>query len=156
MPYFPNNAVALRCIGQALQNHNIELFELKTHGNEFRVQCADPNPPYSAVMELRFSVNSIKILEREQAWRRQTNSGFRFDSLPEILRVVGHYIDNKRGQLRRLNNCCFSDQAAVEIEYQTRAGDVRSETLGVNFLRETGVEMYKKRARLNRITMITR
>jgi hypothetical protein len=45
MLYFPNYARALRCIGQALQTRNIEVFELKTDANEFRVQCEDPNPP---------------------------------------------------------------------------------------------------------------
>jgi hypothetical protein len=81
---------------------------LKTDGNEFSVQGGDPSPPYTALIELQFSLDSIKILDREgQAWRRQSKSEFRFDSIAEILRTVGEYIDNKRAHLRRLNNCCF-------------------------------------------------
>jgi hypothetical protein len=158
MLYLPNYAGTLRCIGQALQNQNIEVFELKTEANEFRVQCADPNPPYTDLLELHFSLDSIKILDREgQARRRQTKSEFRFDSLPEILRAVGEYIDNKRGHLRRLNNCCLSGEGDVEVEYETRAGDLRSETLEMSFIREIAIDMYKRRTRLsNPISILTR
>jgi hypothetical protein len=34
--YLPNYAVSLRCIGQALQRQNIELFELKSDADDFR------------------------------------------------------------------------------------------------------------------------
>ena len=158
MLYLPNYARALRCIGQALQTQNIAVFELKTDANEFRVQCEDPNPPYTALIELNFSPDNITILDREgHARRRQTNSEFRFDSLPEVLRAVGEYIDSKRAHLRRLNNCCLSDHDAVEVEYQTRAGDVRSETLSMSAIRGTAVNMCKRRTHLaNPIGMVTR
>ena len=159
MLYLQNYATTLRCIGQALQSHNIEVFELRIDANEFRMQGADPNPPYTGLIELQFSLDSITILEREgQARRRQSKSEFRFDSLPEILRAVGAYIDNKRAaRLRRLNNCCLSDDAEVEIEYQTRGGEIRTETLSMNVVRETAVDMYKRRSRLsNPISILTR
>ena len=77
MLYLPNYAGALRCIGQALQNESIEVFELRTHLDEFRLQGGDPNPPYIALIELRFSIEDIKILDREgQARRRQSNAGY--------------------------------------------------------------------------------
>jgi hypothetical protein len=157
MLYLPNYARALRCIGQVLQTQNIEVFELKTDANGFRVQCEDPNPPYTALIELDFSPDNITILDREgQARRGQTNSESRFNSLPEVLRAVGEYIDSKRAHLRRLTNCCLSDQDAVEIEYETRAGDLRSETLSMSAIRETAVNMYKRRTRLsNPIDMVT-
>lgn len=158
MLYGPNYAAALRCIGQALQNQNIEVFELKTNVKEFRVQAGDPNPPYSALIELHFSPDSIEILDREgQARRRQSNSEFRFDSVPEILRALGAYVDSKHGHLRRLSNCCLPDQGDLEIEYQTRAGDVQTENLPMSFVREACVRMYKRRTRVsNPIDMITR
>jgi hypothetical protein len=158
MLYSPKYAGALRCIGQALQQQNTEVFELKTDANAFLVQCGDPNPPYTAVIELQFSPDSIEILDREgQARRRQSKSEFRFDRVPEILRAVGEYIDNKRGQLRRVNNCCLSADGDVEIEYETRAGDIRSETLTMSFIREAAVRMYKRRNRIsNPVSMLTR
>jgi hypothetical protein len=158
MLYLPNYAVALRCIGQALQNQNIEVFDLRTDNDEFRVYGGDPTPPYTGLIELHFSPDSIKILDRQgQARRRKSKAEFRFDSVPEVLRAVGEYIDSKRGLLRRLNNCCLSDQGDVEVEYETRAGDVRSEPLAMSFIREAAVDMYKRRTRLsNPISMFTR
>jgi hypothetical protein len=159
MLYHPNYAGALRCIGQALQSHSIEVFELKSDANEFRVEGADPNPPFTGLIKLNFSIDDIKILDREgQARRRRSKSDFRFDNLPEILRAVGKYVDDKRAaQLRRINNCCLSDQDEIEIEYQTRAGDIRAETLSMSAIREIAVDMYKKRTRLpNPIGMVTR
>ena len=123
------------------------------------MEGADPNPPFTGLIKLNFSIDDIKILDREgQARRRRSKSDFRFDSLPEILRAVGKYVDDKRGvQLRRLSNCSLSDQDEIEIEYQTRAGDIRAETLSMSAIREIAVDMYKKRTRLqNPIGMVTR
>jgi hypothetical protein len=159
MIYLPNYAVALRCIGQALQHHNIEVFELKSDANGYRVDAADPNPPYTGVIKLNFSLDDIKILDREgQARRRQSNSEFRFDSISQKLRAVGKYVDDKRvAQLLRLNNYCLSNQDEIEIEYQTRGGDVLNETLSMSAIREIAVDMYKKRTCLsNPIGMVTR
>lgn len=151
MLYLPHYAGALRCIGQALQNRNIEVFDLKSHTNDFRVQCGDPNPPYTALIQVAFSTEDIKILDRDgQAMRGQSSGEVRFDSLAEVLRAVGDYIDNKRGHLRGINNTSssISDYPAVEIEYETRAGDVQLESLSMSFVREASVRMYKKRTRL--------
>lgn len=157
MLFVTKYAGALRCIGQALQNQNTEVFELKTDANAFLVLCGDPNPPHTGLLELQFSLDNIKILEREgQARRRQTKAEFRFDTVPEVLRAVGEYVDNQRGQLRRLNNCCLSD-GDVEVEYTTRAGDIRSETLTISFIREAAVRMYKRRTQLsNPVSILTR
>src|SRR6266545_8251512 len=70
MLYHPNYAGALRCIGQALQSHEIEVFELSSFANEFRVVAGDPNPPYTALIKLNFSVQDIEILDREGQARR--------------------------------------------------------------------------------------
>ena len=150
MLYLPSYAGALRCIGQALQKQNIEVFELRSHVDEFRLQGGDPNPPYAALIELRFSIDGIKLLDREgQARRRQSNADIRFDSLPEILRAVGEYVDNKHGHLRRFNNSSSSNfyDPTLEVDYETR-GDVTSENLTMSFVRESAVRMYKKRTRL--------
>ena len=159
MLYLPHYAVALRCIGQALQSQNIEVFELQCDANDFRVQGANPDQSDTGLIELSFKLDDIKILDREgQGRRRRSKSEFRFDSLSEILRAVGKYLDDKHGsQLRRLNNCCLSDQDEVEIDYHTRSGDVRSETLSMSAIREIAVNMYKKRTRLsNPVGMVTR
>ncbi len=157
MLYLPNYAGAFRCIGQALQTHEIEVFELSSFANEFRVVAGDPNPPYTALIKLNFSVQDIEILDREgQARRGRSTTDVRFDSVPEVLRAVGEYLDHKRGYLRRVDNSS-SSEAAVEIQYQTRAGDVQTENLTISFIRETCVHMYKRRTRIsNPINILTR
>ena len=159
MVYRSDYSSALRCIGQALESHNIDVFELTiTEADEFVVECGDPNPPYTGFLKLQFSIDSIKIIDREnQARRRQTKSELRFDSLPEILRATGKYLDGKRAELRRLSNCCPSDAGDVELEYQIRARDVQSETLDMSLIREVAVNMYKRRNSIsNPINTITR
>jgi hypothetical protein len=159
MQYFTNYAGTLRCIGQVLHNHEIEAFEIKTHADEFRLLVGDPTPPYTALIELKFSVQDIEILDREGRARRGQSTtettDIRFDSVPEVLRAVGEYIDHKRGYLRRVDNS--SSEAAVEIQYQTRAGDTQTEKLAMSLIRETCVHMYKRRTRLsNPIDILTR
>jgi hypothetical protein len=160
MLYLPNYAGALRCIGQALQTQEVAAFELRNYANEFRLLTGDPNPPFTALIELSFSSERIKILDREgQARRGQSSIDMRFDSLSEILRAVGEYVDRQRGHLLRVDNSgpSIAEQPAVEVEYQTRAGDVRAETLPMGAIRETSVQMYKRRTRLsNPISTLTR
>jgi len=83
-------AGVLRCIGQASQKQTIDIFELKSYADEFRLQAGDPNPPYIALIEMRFSIAQIEVLDREVKMRRgQSNDGIRFDSISEILRGIG-------------------------------------------------------------------
>jgi len=147
----PNYAGVLRCIGQALENHGIEVFELRNHANEFRVLGADPNPPYTDLIELNFSLQNIEVLDREgQARRGRSTTDVGFDNIPEMLRAIGKYIDNKRGPLRRIDNSCpsDSDDPIVQIEYQSRTGDVQTENLPMSLIREISVQMYKGRTRI--------
>ena len=157
MFYIPNYASALRCIGQALERQNIDIFELITDGDGFVVRCADPKPPYTGILRLHYSADSITVLDRQgQAQRRRTKSQFRFDSLPQILRATGRYVDTKRVQLLRLNNGWVS-AGEVEIEYQIRSGEARSEILLMDLIREIAVNMYKERSRIsNPIDILTR
>jgi hypothetical protein len=156
----PNYAGALRCIGQVLQSREIEVFDLKSAANEFRLQAGDPHPPYTGLLELQFSTETIRNLDREgRRLREEKTKDVRFDSIPEMLRAVGQYIDNRQCRLRRLSNSCSSigDQPSIEIEYETRQGDVMLENLSLSRLREASVRMYKRRTQLsNPINILTR
>jgi hypothetical protein len=158
MLYLPNYAAAFRCIGQELQSKNIEVFELKSHADEFRLQCGDPNPPYTRIIELSFSKENIEMIDREGRRRRGQSTGeIRFDSIPEILRTVGEYLDKKGGYLRRVTNSPASPEAALELEYQTRAGEIEREILLMSFVRETCVRMYQRRTEVKHpINILTR
>ncbi len=156
MLYLPNYAGALRCIGQALEIRSIAVFELIVRAEDFVVRCGDPDPPYTSIVTVNYSSQRITILDRDgQARRRQMKSYLRFDSLPEILRAAGNYVDSQGGQLRRLTNC-FTSQASVEVEYQTRAGP-KSETLSTSLIHDISVTMFKRRTRTsNPIDLLTR
>jgi hypothetical protein len=147
--YLPKYAASLRCIGQALQNRNIEAFELRQQVREFRALAGEPTPPYTGLIELKFSLEDLMRLDHEgQANRGPANREVRFDSLPEVLRAIGEYLDNKRGELRRIDNSGSrtSEIASIEIEYETRNGETLFETLPVGFVREACVRMYKRRS----------
>jgi hypothetical protein len=157
---FPDYPGALRCVGQALQQRKIEVFELKSYGDGFHLLGGDPNPPHIALLELDFSLRNIEVLHREgQARRGRSPGDVRFDSISETLRVIGKYIGNERRHLRRIDNSCpsISDDPIVEIEYQTRAGDVQTEKLTMSFIREACVQMYRRRTPVsNPINILTR
>lgn len=149
MFYHQSYAAAFRCIGQELQSQNIEVFELKSHAGVFRLHCGDPNPPYTGLKEIIFSKETLQMLDREGRRRRGQSTGeIRFDSIAEMLRTVGQYIDTKLGHLRWINNSGSSSDAAFELEYQTRAGQVQVETLTMSFIREASVRMYQRRTDL--------
>ena len=149
-------ANALRCIGQELESREIEVFELKTHANEYRLQAGDPDPPSLRLIEIKLSAQQIELLDRRgQSRRGKANEEMRFDTIPNMLRAVGEYVD-KHGYLRRVDNSCppIADQVAFEVEYQTRAGDIRLETLPMNVIREASISMYKRRAQRPNISSI--
>lgn len=155
----PNYASALRCIGQALEQRGIDVFELVvTEAGEFSVAYGDPDPPHTRVFKIQFSPDNIKVLDREgQARRCATKSELRLDSLPEMLRAAGSYVDGKRAQLRRLNNCALSEAADLELEYQGRGGAAQRETLAKDVIREIRVKMYRERSDLsNPINFVAR
>jgi hypothetical protein len=156
-----NHARALRCIGQALRNLEIEVFELKTYAGGYRLTAGDPHPPYTGLVEISFDSQNIEVLDREgHALRGRSSGEVRFDTLPEMLRALGEYIDRRQVQLRRIDNSALptvDNMPALTLEYQTRSGDIQTEDLPVSFLREASVRMYKHRApSTNRIELLTR
>ena len=146
---FSKHAHVLRCVGQAMQSQRIDVFELQIDSYGIRARCIDPNPPYTDLIELRFSLESIQThVGGGRSRRVRTSSPLQRDDIPEILRVVGEYIDQKKGRLKRLNLCGLSDREGLEVEYETTAGDVRSETLGLQFIRKAAADMQKRRIQL--------
>ena len=152
-------ANTLRCIGQELESRDIEVFEVKLYANEFRVRAGEPNPPYTGLIDIELSAEQIEVVDRRnQARRGKSNEQMKFDSMPNILRAVGAYID-AHGYLRRVENSSppIADQLTIEVEYQTRAGDIRREMLPMNVIREASVSMYKRRAhRADTISFLAR
>ena len=93
-------ANAFRCIGQELESRDIEVFEIKNHASEFRIQAGDPNFPHTGMIDIKLSAQQIEMLDlRGKTRRGKSNDEMKFDSIPNILRAVGEYID-KHGYLR--------------------------------------------------------
>ena len=71
----------------------------------FACNVDNPNPPYTRIIDLSFSKENIEMIDREGRKRRGQSTGeIRFDSISEVLRTVGEYLDKKGGYLRRVNN----------------------------------------------------
>ena len=159
MLYLPNYARALRCIGQTLHDFDIEIFELKTYANDFRLKAGDPRPPYTALIELTFSPQKIEVLDREgQARRGRSSAEVRFDTVPEMLRAIGEYIDSKKAQLRRIDSCSsVSDVPTLTVEYVSRTGEPETEDMSMRVIHDACVRMYKRRTQIpNPIDMLIR
>ncbi|HEU4344692.1 MAG TPA: hypothetical protein VFU31_24315 [Candidatus Binatia bacterium] len=145
MPDITSYAAALRCIGQALQRQGIIVFELQVYDYDFHLHCVDPNPPYT--IHLSYSLKDLEALERQgQAKRGRPSTGVRFNSLPEILRTLGKYVDEKGGSVWRI---CTADQSVrdptIELEYKTRDRHLQAETLPLSLISEMSMRMYKRR-----------
>lgn len=137
---------ALRCIGQALEKKQIEVFELKLKDGFFRLQCGDPEPPYLKLIELNYSFDDLLVLERKaRAERGGSSERSSFDSLAELLRALGRHVDKQRAWLLRICNAELSTTNMFKLEYMTRNRDVKSQEIGPDFLYEHCVRMYKER-----------
>lgn len=147
MPDLTSYAAALRCIGHALQRKGIVAFELKAHAYGFQLRCKNPNPPYTNTIHLSYSLLDLEALEREgQAKRGRPLTSVQFNSLPEILRTIGKYVDDKRGSVSRIYKADqpISDPI-IELEYKTRDGHLKAEKLPLSLISEMSMCMYKRR-----------
>ncbi|HXG51557.1 MAG TPA: hypothetical protein VNN77_09160 [candidate division Zixibacteria bacterium] len=149
MPPSEKYSAALRCIGQALEQKGIDIFDLVCSGDEFLLQCGDPEPPHLALLELRYSRDDIQELESQgQAKRGRSFKTVNFEGLPETLRALGQRIDSVGGTLRRICSEETADSGdALRLEYQTRDRNFRVERLTPAALYQHCVRMYKERSR---------
>ena len=139
-------AAALRSVGQTLEKAGVDVFEIKNHASEFRLQCGDPNPPYVNLIPLKYSLDDLEVLERDgRAQRGKSGTQMKFSSLPEILRAVGKYIDSKNGHLVRLSNDESDAALCVQLDYETRDRTLHSEGLSTEFVRGICTRMYQNR-----------
>ncbi len=140
---------ALRVIGQVLETRRIDLFDIKCFGNEFYLQCGDPQPPYLNLVELRYTAAEISSLDAKAKMKRQRAFKLvNFEALPELLRAVGRRVDENRARLLRVTNSDSADAAdSFKIEYQTRDGRRHAEEFPAGAVGHQALRMYKERAR---------
>jgi hypothetical protein len=140
----------LRAIGQALEAQRVIAFSLKSEGGSFVVQGeAAKSRTVLALLrrekpfgQRNFNTQDINRLEHEgRARRKEPHRLPDFNSLSNILRAVGAYIDMNRGQLLEV---CKRDQN-VMILFQNHLGHPQLEERTTRFLSDLGVRLYQKR-----------
>ena len=98
-------ARAMRPLGLLLEMRDLKTFDLKIDKREFRLMCGYQKPPCSPTVELRYSVDEIESLERENLIdRNDAQKKVDFLSLTGVLRGLGGYVDKKKGHLIRVSN----------------------------------------------------
>lgn len=94
------------------------------------------------VLEWSLEWVDIERLEHEGAVsRRNTGQAPDANSLPQILRVLGGVVDQKRGQLLFISK----EAEVVRLEYQSSGGQKVSEDYTMPMLYDQWVRMYKRR-----------
>lgn len=143
---------ALRVIGQVLETEHIDFFDLKCFGNEFYLQCGDPKPPHLNLVEMRYTTAEIHSLDTKAKTNRERAFKLvNFEGLPEILRAVGHRIDESNARLLRVTNSdSLSAFDSIKIEFQTRDGQRHAEEFLTGAIGDQALRMYKDRSRADK------
>jgi len=146
-----------RCIGQALEDTDIHVFELKRLGERYVVQ-GDPfgeGPPRSKLHKFRLGFRSRSedeslILGRpeiEDLARKGRAQRFRSGRMPEFsrlsntLRIVGAYLQTKETQLVELKVRPFS----ISLFYRDTDGQLQTEERTIRSFYSLFLELYGKR-----------
>ena len=141
----------LRTIGQQLAKQDIDIFDLRYDDGDYLLVCGDPNPPFTALIHLRYSPFDLKSLESRAIATR--SAGFKlveFSSLGEILRAIGRYVERLDVKLLQISAPDgVSDGNLFKIEYQTRPGHFRVENMLANDLADLAMRMYKDRSSIS-------
>lgn len=140
---------ALRVIGQVLETQHIDLFDLKCFGNEFYLQCGDPQSPHLNLVEMRYTAAEIQALDtKAKAKRQRAFNLVNFEGLPEILRAVGHRVDENNARLLRVTNSeSMIALDSIKIEFQSRDGQRHAEEFLTGAIGDQALRMYKERTR---------
>ncbi|HWO41375.1 MAG TPA: hypothetical protein VNO43_06185 [Candidatus Eisenbacteria bacterium] len=138
----------LRALGSALASLGVEAFEARRDGANYVVRVTSrkntrnplrdilesaairvmgwfsPNPPTGAAPELVYTPDHLVRLDRQE--RQKRNGGHKPDphSLPQALRAIGAYVEQKRGRLVEIRRA----DTLITITYETpQAGCITEE-----------------------------
>ena len=149
----PRNAYSrvLRTVGQALEKRQIDLFDLRCSQDEYFLQCGDPTPPHLSLVELRYTLADLDDLDLDARDNRVGSFKLvNFEGLPEILRALGHRVEESGGHLLRIcNSESTNPYSLIQLEYQTRDGERRVEELHTATIGDCAMRMYKERTRMS-------
>lgn len=142
-------ARAMRPLGLLLEMRDLKTFDLKIDNREFRLMCGYQKPPCSPTVELRYSVDEIESLERENLIKRNDpRKQVDFLSLTGLLRGLGGYVDKKKGHLIRIsNNDSNLAGGSVKLEYKSSDGHLQAEIFSLSSIYDICVRMYRERGK---------
>jgi hypothetical protein len=142
-----NHARALRTIGQELVKRGIDLFELRCLRAEYYLQCGDPLPPHTNLLEISFTPDEVISMDLAAATQRgQSFKWVDFESIPEILRALGEHVAEKDGNLMRVSHTAsLQPQDQIRFEYEGRDRRTHLEQLAVSTIADKAMRMYKTR-----------
>jgi hypothetical protein len=96
----------------------------------------------SGSLTLQFTKAEIDKLERDgQALRSDWERSPISNSLPQVLRTVGWYVDHKKGQLNKISR----SGETLSVSYTGSLGTQKLETLTLLQIYDMWVHLYKKR-----------
>ena len=75
-----SHARELRTIGQQLEKQGIDIFDLRYDDGDYVLECADPNPPFTDLIHLRYSNFELQSLELTAAQARSGGFTVNFQS----------------------------------------------------------------------------
>lgn len=145
-----HHARELRTIGQQLEQQNIDIFDLRYDDGDYVIECADPNPPFTGLIHLRYSAFDLQSLELTAAQTRSATFKFvEFSSLGEILRTIGRHVERLDGKLSRISvPDAPSEDSMFKIEYEARDGRYRTEEMRAADIADLAMRMYKQRSKI--------
>jgi hypothetical protein len=137
----------LRSIGQLLEKWQVNDFDLRCYGDGFHLQSGDPTPPYLTLLSVRYSRHDVRLVElRAREKRSSSLTKTKRDGLPEILRTLGHHVDNEGGRLVRIcNNDPSIGNDLIRLEYENYYSQVRREEFSMASIYEYSQRMYQER-----------
>ena len=95
----------------------------------------------SRLVRLQFTQHDLDKLEQEgKALRKDWNGSPLAQSLPQLLRTIGWYVDNKKGQLQKITK-----GDSLRISYIECTGNEKSEIFTLLQLYDVWVHRYKRR-----------
>ena len=145
-----NHARELRTIGQQLDRQNIDIFELRYDGGEYVLDCADPNPPFTDLVHIRYTNFELSSLELAAVQaRREKFTLVDFQTLAEILRTIGRKLEKLDAKLTSISTTeAVVDGTRFKIEYEGRDGRHRSKEMVTSNIADLAMHMYKERRQL--------
>ena len=142
-----NCSQALRAIGEDLEQRGIKAFDITCAEDFYMVQGGYQAPPNPMPLNLRYSMEDIQHLDREdQEKRNLASASHEFLRLSLILRSIAGYIGRKKGRLLRIsNNVVTGTNAVFRIEYTNADNERVVDERAVSAIYDICVSQYKLR-----------